>query len=136
MQLGLFQGVNAFGELLYLIRNARTVGDALAELRANYSLYNGAADIGFDIDGDTATLSYRVNRLDLPGLPQAEELACGVGVQLLRALLGDGWRPGAILLRHPLCRTRQAIGKRSVFCPSFRRTAVAFNLRPLHSRCR
>ncbi|MFU5112090.1 AraC family transcriptional regulator [Pseudomonas aeruginosa] len=119
LQLGLFQGVNAFGELLYLIRNAQTVGDALDELRANYALYNGAADIGFDIDGDTATLSYRVNQLDLPGLPQAEELACGVGVQLLRALLGEGWRPGAILLRHPALQDeagyRQALG----FLPRF-----------------
>lgn len=119
LQLGLFQGVNAFGELLYLIRNARTVGDALDELRANYALYNGAADIGFDIDGDTTTLSYRVNDLDMLGLPQAEELACGVGVQLLRALLGDGWQPGAILLRHPALQDeasyRQALG----FLPTF-----------------
>lgn len=100
LQFGGFQGLDVFGELLYLIRNARTVGDALGELRGNYALYDGAADIGLDSDGDTTILSYRVGALDLPGLAQVEELVCSVGVQLLRALLGDTWRPSAVLLRH------------------------------------
>lgn len=64
LQFGGFQGLDVFGELLYLIRNARTVGDALGELRGNYALYDGAADIGLDSDGDTTILSYRVGELD------------------------------------------------------------------------
>lgn len=119
LQLGLFQGVNVFGELLYLIRNARTVAEALDELRDHYALYNGAAYIGLDIDGDTATLSYRVTELDLPGLPQAEELACAVGVQLLRALIGDSWRPEAILLRHPALQDEASYRQTLGFLPSF-----------------
>ncbi|CAI8858859.1 AraC family transcriptional regulator ligand-binding domain-containing protein [Pseudomonas sp. IT-P291] len=101
LQYGLYQGINVFGDLLCLIRNARTVGDALSELRANYSLYNGAAEVGLDVEGGLAALSYRVNEGDIPGLRQAEELACGVGVQLMRTLVGSGWQPGAVLLRHP-----------------------------------
>ncbi len=98
---GLFQGIDVFGELFYLIRNAGTVGDALAELRANYVLYNGAAEISFDIDGDIARLGYHVNDCEIPGVRQAEELACSVGVQLLRALAGTGWRPRTVRFRHP-----------------------------------
>lgn len=119
LQYGLFQGINVFGDLLYLIRNASTVGDALIELRANYSLYNGAAEVGLDVAGDAAVLSYRVNECDVPGLCQAEELACGVAVQLMRALVDGGWQPGALLLRHPPLQDeliyRQALG----FLPTF-----------------
>lgn len=113
LQYGLFQGIDVFGELFYLIRNAGTVGDALAELRANYFLYNGAAEIGFDLDGGIARLGYLANQRDVPGLPQAEELACGVGVQLLRALVGAGWRPAAVRLRH------QPLGDEATYCRAF-----------------
>ncbi|MDH4556193.1 AraC family transcriptional regulator [Pseudomonas sp. BN417] len=119
LQYGLFQGIDVFGELFYLIRNAGTVGDALAELRANYSLYNGGAEVGFGLEGGIARLGYRVNESDIPGLRQAEELACSVGVQLLRALAGAGWRPATVRLRHqPLgdeATYRRVLGVRPVF---------------------
>ncbi|MFZ6047081.1 AraC family transcriptional regulator [Pseudomonas sp. CR3202] len=119
LQYGLFQGIDVFGELFYLIRNAGTVGDALAELRANYSLYNGAAEVAFDLEGGVARLGYRINACDMPGLGQAEELACSVGVQLLRALAGAGWQPATVRLRHPPlgdeATYRRALGVRPVF---------------------
>lgn len=101
LQYGLFQGVGVFGELFYLIRNTRTVGDALSELSTHYALYNGAAEVGLDVEDGLAALSYRVNQGDIPGLRQAEELACSVGVQLMRTLVGPGWQPAAVRLRHP-----------------------------------
>lgn len=104
LQFGLYQGINVFGDLLFLIRNAGTVGNALLELRANYSLYNGAAEVGLDIHDGIAILTYQVNECDIPGLCQAEELACGVAVQLMRTLVSSDWQPRAIMLRHPaLC---------------------------------
>lgn len=119
LQYGLYQGVDVFGDLFYLIRNARTVGDALIELRANYSLYNGAAEVGLDIEGGVVTLSYRVNEADIPGLCQAEELACGVGVQLMRTLVGSGWQPGAVLLRHLPLRDESTYLQTLGFLPTF-----------------
>ncbi|MCY1349014.1 HTH-type transcriptional regulator VirS [compost metagenome] len=119
LQYGVFQGIDVFGELFNLIRNAGTIGEALAELRANYFLYNGAAEISFDLDGGIARLGYHVNDCEIPGIRQAEELACSVGVQLLRALAGTGWRPITVRLRHqPLSDDavyRRALGVRPVF---------------------
>ncbi|MDT4844544.1 HTH-type transcriptional regulator VirS [compost metagenome] len=89
-----------FGDLLYLIRNTSTVGEALVELRANFSLYNGAAEIGLDVQGKQAVLSFKVNDGDTPGRSQAEELACGVAIQLMRALVGSNWQPDRTLLGH------------------------------------
>ncbi|WAG77412.1 AraC family transcriptional regulator [Metapseudomonas furukawaii] len=101
LQFGLHQGVDVFGELFYLIRNARTVGDALAELRASYSLYFNDAEIGLDIEDGRARLSYSPNERDVPGVSQVEESSCGIGLQLMRTLAGSGWQPRAIRLRHP-----------------------------------
>ncbi|MBC9251173.1 AraC family transcriptional regulator [Pseudomonas alcaligenes] len=100
LHYGLQQGVAVFGELFYLIRNAKTVGDALAELRASYSLYFNDADIGLDIEDGRAFLSYSPNERDIPGLCQAEESACAVGLQLMRTLIGNSWQPRGIRLRH------------------------------------
>ncbi|MBC9250959.1 AraC family transcriptional regulator [Pseudomonas alcaligenes] len=119
LEYGLSQGGKAFGHLFYLIRNAKTVGDALTELSSNFSICSGAAEVGIKVEGDLAVLSYHVSERDMPGLCQAEELACGVGVQLMRTLVGSGWLPSAALLRHfPLgdeTSYRQALG----FLPSF-----------------
>ncbi|WP_116424796.1 AraC family transcriptional regulator [Pseudomonas citronellolis] len=100
LQYGLYQGVDVFGDLFYLIRNAKTVGDALAELRANYSLYFNDADIGLDIEGGRAVLSYSPIERDIPGLRQVEESSCGIGLQLMRTLVGKNWQPKAIRIRH------------------------------------
>ncbi len=124
LQYGLYQGVRDFGDLFYLIRNARTVGEALVELRANYSLYNGAAEVGLDVEGGLAILSYRVDEPALPGLCQAEELACGVGVQLMRTLVGSGWQPRAVLLRHPPLRDESAYLQALGFLPTFAATCT------------
>lgn len=119
LQYGLYQSVSVFGDLFYLIRNTRTVGDALTELRANYSLYNGAAEVGLDTEGDLAILSYRVDERDIPGLCQAEELACSVGMQLMRTLVGTGWQPRAIRLRHLALRDESAYLQTLGFLPTF-----------------
>ncbi|WP_409300263.1 AraC family transcriptional regulator [Pseudomonas sp. KCJK8993] len=100
LQLGLYQGVDVFGDLFYLIRNSKTLGDALTELQASYSLYFNDAVIELDIEGERAILSYRLKELNTPGLQQVEESACGVGVQLMRTLAGSHWQAKAIRFRH------------------------------------
>jgi AraC-like DNA-binding protein len=123
LQYGLHQGVSVFGDLIYLIRNSATVGDALSELRSNFSLYNGAAEIGFDVAGDTALLSFQIGEGDLPGRAQAEELACGVALQLLRMLVGSDWHPASLSLAHP------ALGPESAY-------VAALGVRPDFSTAR
>ena len=119
LQYGLHQGVSIFGPLLYLIRNARTVGDALVELKENFALHNAAAHVALAVDDEVAVLSYHIYERDMPGIGQAEELAIGVGMQLMRTLVGGNWLPSAILLRHaPL--TDATIYRRTLACnPTF-----------------
>lgn len=100
LHFGLYQGISVFGDLLCLIRNASTVGAALVELRTNFSLYNGAALVDLDVQGKRALLRFTVSNHDIPALSQAEELACGVAIQLMRTLAGSDWHPQQIHLRH------------------------------------
>lgn len=100
LQLGLYQGVGVFGDLFYLIRNTKTLGEALAELRASYSLYFNDADIELDVEGERAILSYKLKERDLPGVQQVEESACGVALQLLRTLAGSDWQARTVRFRH------------------------------------
>ncbi|CAI8795636.1 AraC-type DNA-binding protein [Pseudomonas jessenii] len=100
LEFGLYQGVDVFGDIFFLIHNTRTVGEALFELRANFSLYNGSAQIDLEVVDGVAVLSYQTDETTIAGLPQAEELACGVGMQLMRTLVGDQWQPEAVMLRH------------------------------------
>ncbi|MCO8312950.1 AraC family transcriptional regulator [Pseudomonas mandelii] len=100
LEYGLYQGIDVFGDIFYLIHNTKTIGDALRELRANFVFYNGAAQIDLEVVDGLALLSYRTDEQVIDGLPQAEELACGVGMQLMRTLAGGKWRPEAIMLRH------------------------------------
>lgn len=119
LQYGLFQGVSIFGPLFYLIHNASNVGEALAELRQHYSLQNGAAEVGFEISGDLAVLSYHVSDSDITGLAQAEELATGIGIQLLRTLIGQHWQPDVVLLRHAPLASPESYRKSLGLLPTF-----------------
>ncbi len=119
LQFGLYQGVSIFGPLFYLIHNARSVGEALLELRQNYSLQNGAAEVGLEISGDLAILSYHLRESDMVGLAQSDELAVGIGIQLLRTLVGQHWQPGAVLMRHAPLSSPESYRKLLGQLPSF-----------------
>lgn len=101
LEYGLYQSVNVLGDLFLLINNSKTIGDALNDLCSTYGRFNGSARIAIDIVEDLVFLSFHTSELTLTGLPQAEELACGVGLQLMRTFAGGGWQPSAVLLRHP-----------------------------------
>jgi AraC-like DNA-binding protein len=61
--------------------------------------------VRLEIQGKHATLSYiPVELEDLPSQRQIVELAIGVGMQLMRTLLGSRWQPQAVLMQHtPAC---------------------------------
>ncbi|MGJ7513736.1 AraC family transcriptional regulator [Pseudomonas baetica] len=100
LQYGLAQGVNIFGPLLYLFRNAKDVREALNGLTAYYHIHSGAAKIGLDETDKHAILSYSISDTTMPGYRQGSELALGVGLQLMRTLLSKRWQPQALLIRH------------------------------------
>lgn len=100
LKLGLRQGVKVLGPILYLLNNAGTVGEALAELRHFFHLHMGAAHVELTRFGQFLQLSYRVVDPTQHGLSQGVELAIGVGVQLLKTLMGKQWQPRPILFSH------------------------------------
>lgn len=130
LKLGLRQGVSIFGPILYLLNNADTVGDALAELQQYFHLHMGAAHVELSRYGDCLQLAYRVVDPTQPGLNQGAELAMGVGRKLLQTLMGENWHPHPMLLEHapqaPLKTYRQLLG----IAPQFDSDTTAILLEP------
>ncbi len=122
LQYGVAQGVNVFGPLLYLLNNARDVREALSELTAYYHIHSGAAKVAVDEQGKHAILSYTITDTSIASYRQGSELALGVGMQLMRTLLGKRWQPQSLLIRHtPVAEPahyRRVIG----MAPSFNTT--------------
>lgn len=98
--LGLHQGVHIFGNLIYVVQNAGTVGEALLALKRYFHTYNQGSDIKLEVQGNSARLSYEVTIGDAASVRQDVESAMGIGQRLMQSLLGRRWRPTALLVRH------------------------------------
>lgn len=130
LKLGLRQGVSILGPILYLLNNARTVGEALMELKLYFHLHMGAAHVDIRPYGDQMQLVYRVLDPTQPGLNQGAELALGIGYRLLQTLMGKNWRPHPMLLEHarqaPMREYRKLLG----ISPQFDSDTTALLLQP------
>ncbi|MCW2271504.1 HTH-type transcriptional regulator VirS [compost metagenome] len=100
LEFGLHQGVGIFGSLLYLVRNARTVDDALDDLGRYFHVHDNYGDVVIDHADGQARLYYATSADLLPGSRHVSELVVGVGHQLMRTLLGNRWQPTAALFQH------------------------------------
>jgi AraC-like DNA-binding protein len=100
LQLGLHQGAEVLGSLLYVIQSGKTVGAALKALREYFHVHSSGAVIHLDIQGDNARLSYEVTDGQAASVRHDVELALAVGSHLMQSLLGRRWRPSALLMRH------------------------------------
>ncbi|MBM7061927.1 AraC family transcriptional regulator [Pseudomonas sp. UL073] len=100
LQFGLHQGVGVFGSLLYLARNTQNVGEALHDLSRYYHVHSTSAEVALQRQGEYALLGYSTDEENLRGNSQISELAMGVGLQLMRTLLGTRWQPEAVLFQH------------------------------------
>ncbi|NBB35153.1 AraC family transcriptional regulator ligand-binding domain-containing protein [Pseudomonas kielensis] len=100
LQYGLFQGLNVFGPLLYLIRNAKDVRAALVELGNYFHVHSGAAQVRLEEQSEHTIISYTITDPTIFGSRHGAELALGIGMPLMRTLLGKRWQPSAALLQH------------------------------------
>ncbi|WP_428819750.1 AraC family transcriptional regulator [Microbulbifer sp. MCCC 1A16149] len=99
LELGLRQGTAVFGQLLYLLKNAHTVGESLAELARYYHLHSSSGTVKVEIHNKLAFLEYTpVLREGIPSR-QAIEHGVAVGWQLLKMLLGNNWNPRGLYLQ-------------------------------------
>lgn len=100
LEYGSFQGTNIFGRLLYVLKNAQTVGDSLQELTHYFHLHSRGGDVTVATEGSRVILSYEPLTLEGKASRQGVELAIGVGKALLRMLLGSSGKPDAVYFRH------------------------------------
>jgi AraC-like DNA-binding protein len=100
LEFGLHQGVGIFGSLLYLMRNAKCVGDALHDLGLYFHVHDNYGDVVVHRADEHALLYYASEAENLPGSRQVSELVVGVGHQLMRTLLGNRWQPAVATFQH------------------------------------
>jgi len=96
LEFGLHQGTAVFGQLLYLVKNAHTVGESLDELARYYHLHSSSGSVKVEVHNKLAIFEY--SPMLRQGIParQAIELAIAVGKKLLKMLLGNLWQPHAV----------------------------------------
>lgn len=100
LQFGLHQGSQGLGSLLYVIRSATTVGEALETLTQYFHVHSDGAEIRLERRGGIARFLYDVTDEDAASVRQTVELAMGISTHLLQGLLGRAWNPSGLLLRH------------------------------------
>lgn len=102
LQLGLHQGPQALGSLLYVIRSTGTLGQVLEALTRYFHFHSTGADLHLERQGGTARLLYDVTDGDAIAVRQTVELAMGISARLIQDLLGHPWKPLGLHLRHPV----------------------------------
>lgn len=86
LQLGCSQDLEIFGSVGYLLKNCKTIGDALINLKRFYHVHHTSADIGLSVENDQATLSFSLNITLGESIAQAIDLALAIGVNILKTL--------------------------------------------------
>ena len=119
LEYGIFQGTTIFGRLLYLFKNAQTVGDSLNELMQYFHLHSSGGLVTATIEDKMAILSYEPLLHESVASQQAVELAIGVGKALLKMLLGTQWRPSGVHFRHGPNSSPQAYSRLLGLPPQF-----------------
>lgn len=89
------------GLLAPLMRNSRTVGDALANLVRHLHVNDrGSVPYLLDLGQGQVALGYVVYRHDTPGIAQVYDLALAIGCAIIRTLSGPAWKPVRASLAH------------------------------------
>ena len=99
--LGAQSGIRELGTAGQLMLELSNVGLALEAFAASWSLHNPAVVVFVRRSGDQATLGYAVVDGNIPGMPQLQDGAMAVALNIMRAMLGADWCPTGInLMRH------------------------------------
>lgn len=121
LQLGLRQNIaRTIGPLLYLVRNAATVGDALVELCSYFHIHTSSGRVRLEVQGEHALLHYdHTVQEDAVKQSAVVELVVGGAQQLMRVLLGSRWQPYTLMLQHAPSREPQAYSRLIGLTPQF-----------------
>ena len=94
------QGVGILGAVGHVIQQAPDVRTALRELSTHLGHHNQGAALSLRIEGAVAQWVFTCKLEGYAPLWQQSDLVAGIGVNLMRLLLGKNWSPGAIYVPH------------------------------------
>jgi len=107
------------GAVGYLMRNSRTVGDALRALLLNLHLQDrGAVPVLLKLDPSSVLLGYSIYKHGVPATAQMYDAAIAIGFHILQEIGGPTWRPLAVQFAHH--RPDDVRPYRRLFGPSIR----------------
>jgi AraC-like DNA-binding protein len=93
------QPLSMLGPLGFAIAQAPNVGAAIDQLNEYIHLHDSGLSVRLVIEGDLAMWRVEVPLANRPGIRQQEDLAVGVGIGILRNLLGRDWAPELVTLQ-------------------------------------
>lgn len=100
LEYGVFQGAAVFGRLLYLLKNAETVGESLNGLIEYFHFHSNGGRLAATVEGKMVIINYEPILPEGTPSRQVAELAVGIGKALLKMLLGSQWSPFGVHFRH------------------------------------
>jgi AraC-like DNA-binding protein len=99
--LGARSGIRELGAAEQPLLKLSRIGLALEAFAAFSLLHNPAGVVFVGKSGDLATLGYAVVDGNIPGMPQLQDAAMAIALNIMRDMLGADWRPtGVNLMRH------------------------------------
>jgi AraC-like DNA-binding protein len=96
--LGGRSGIRELGALRGLMLKCSSVGEALDALTTFWLLHNSATLTFIRRSDGHATLGYAVMDGNIPGMPQLQDGAMAVSLNVMREMLGASWRPTGVNL--------------------------------------
>lgn len=94
------QGIETLGPVGFVIQQAPDVRSALRALTVHFIHYNQGADVELVIDKGIAQWRFHCRLQGKAPLRQQEDLAAGIGLNLMRLLWNASWSPDAVYFPH------------------------------------
>lgn len=110
------QGINALGPVGFVVQQAPDVRSALRALTVHFIHQNQGAEVELQVENGIAQWRFHCKLAGRVPLRQQEDLAAGIGLNLMRLLWSASWSPDAVYLPH--APPRDLLPYRKVFnCP-------------------
>jgi len=98
--LASYQGIDALGPVGFVVQQAPDVRSALRALTVHFVHHNQGAEVELVVDKDIAQWRFHCKLQGQAPLRQQEDLAAGIGLNLMRLLGSVNWSPDAVYFHH------------------------------------
>ena len=94
------QGINSLGPVGFVVQQAPDVRSALRALTVHFIHHNQGAEVELQVEKGIAQWRFHCKLAGKAPLRQQEDLAAGIGLNLMRLLWSPSWSPDALYLPH------------------------------------